>query len=441
MTSAKALDPQLESWIEVKPDCDFPIQNLPYGVVSRKGEAARIAVAIGESVLDLRALARGGLLASAAYESIELFSQPKLNAFLAAGSVAWTAVRRRIIELLRKECAELRDNADLRREAVLPRAEVELQLPFAVADYVDFYSSLEHATNMGKILRPGGEALMPNWRYLPIGYHGRASTIVLGGTSVVRPQGQTKPPGAQAPRFGPTAMLDIELEVGFVTGPGNDHGQPISTAAARKHIFGLVLVNDWSARDIQGWEYQPLGPFLGKSFATSISPWVVTLDALEPFRVEGPLQEPPPLQYLQVPGAWNYDINLEVSLESACMRKTGETPQVICRTNFNHMYWNMAQQLAHMSSNGTKVRPGDLYASGTISGSAPDSFGSLMELTWRGTKPMKLHSGEERRFLEDGDRITLRGWCERDGARRIGFGELSGEILPPLDAPFGPTQA
>lgn len=430
MISRVIIDPSLESWIPVAPHSDFPIQNLPYGVFHRPGEDARIGVAIGESVLDLAVCARAELFASQVDDAVELFSLPDLNGFLSAGPTTWRKVRTRIADLLQTESAELRDAVELRRRAIVPREEVRLELPFSVADYVDFYSSLEHATNMGKILRPGGEALTPNWRHLPIGYHGRASTVVIHGTDIVRPLGQSKPPDTVMPRFGATTMLDIELEIGFVTGSHNRLGEPIPTSAARQHIFGLVLVNDWSARDIQAWEYQPLGPFLGKSFATSISPWLVTLDALEPFRVAGPQQEPPVLDYLKVGDDWNYDVNLQVMLETQTMRHGGELPALICTTNFKEMYWNMAQQLAHMTSNGTVVRPGDLYASGTISGATPDSFGSLMELTWRGSKPIVLPSGEERRFLQDGDRVTLRGWCERPGARRIGFGEVMGTVVP-----------
>jgi fumarylacetoacetase len=289
---------------------------------------------------------------------------------------------------------------------------------------------MEHATNLGKILRPDSEPLLPNWRWIPIGYHGRSSTIVVDGTPIVRPSGQRKAPNESAPIFGPSRLLDIELEVGFVTGPGNRMGEPIAIETARDHIFGLVLVNDWSARDIQAWEYQPLGPFLGKSFATSISPWVVPLDALEPYRVSGPAQDPQPLPYLRTAEAWNYDVQLFVELETPSMRAQGIAAEVISRSNFKYMYWNMAQQLAHATINGTAVRPGDLYASGTISGPEPGSYGSLIELTWRGAKPLKLRTGEERKFLEDGDTVTLRAVCEAASKPRIGFGSVSGTILP-----------
>jgi len=332
------------------------------------------------------------------------------------------------MQLLERENTEIRDRR-LER-VVLERSAATMRLPFQVGDYVDFYSSLEHATNLGKILRPGGEPLLPNWRWLPIGYHGRSSTIVVDGTPVVRPHGQSKATEADRPTFGPTSSLDIELEVGFVTGPGNRMGEPIATAHAREHIFGLVLVNDWSARDIQAWEYQPLGPFLAKSFATSVSPWVVTLDALEPYRVAGPAQEPAPLEYLQAQDAWNYDISLEVQIQSERMLAERISAMTVARSNFKDMYWSMAQQLAHATVNGTAVRPGDLYASGTISGSGPESAGSLIELTWRGAKPLSLPTGEKRAFLEDGDTVTLRGHCERPGFPRIGFGKVSGTVLP-----------
>jgi fumarylacetoacetase len=283
---------------------------------------------------------------------------------------------------------------------------------------------------MGKMLRPGAEPLLPNWRYIPIGYHGRSSTVVIDGTPVIRPCGQSKPPDAAQPSYGPSRSLDIELEMGFVTGPPTEYGSAMPIRDARDHIFGLVIVNDWSARDIQGWEYQPLGPYLGKSFATSISPWVVTLDALEPYRVPGPAQEPEPFPYLRTPEHWNYDIKLEVLLQTEKMRAQNIAPAPVAASNYKYMYWNMAQQLAHAASNGTSIRPGDLYASGTISGPDEGSYGSLMELTWRGAKPLRLPSGEERGFLSDGDTVTLRAWCEREGLPRIGFGSVSGTVLP-----------
>ncbi len=414
------------SWVELAPGSDFPLENLPYGVFRSAHGEPHIGVAIGERIFDLHQAAQAGLFDGLVSRAV--LQAPTLNLLLAAGRAVWTVLRERIRSLL-TEGTQALDGID--RDALLAsRTHAQMLLPFAAGDYVDFYSSLEHATNLGKIFRPGGEPLMPNWRWIPIGYHGRSSTIIVDGTPVVRPKGQRKPPDAPEPSFGPSRMLDIELEVGFITGPGNTMGHAIPVEAARDHIFGLVLVNDWSARDIQAWEYQPLGPFLGKSFATSVSPWVVTLDALEPYRVNGPKQEPQPLPYLRTSESWNYDVMLLVELQTQKMRESGIDAEIISRSNFKYMYWNMAQQLAHATVNGTAVRPGDLYASGTISGPTPESYGSFIELTWRGTKPLRLQSGEERAFLEDGDAVTLRGVCEAPGKPRIGFGSVSAEILP-----------
>jgi fumarylacetoacetase len=417
---------QRASWVPVAPESDFPLENLPFGVFSTQTRSPRIGVAIGNCIFDLHAAASAGL-----FEGIvarDVLTAADLNALLACGAATWTEVRARLMDLLSDATNALGPGG--RDSLLTAQAEARMYLPFRVGDYVDFYSSIEHATNMGRIFRPDTEPLLPNWRWIPIAYHGRSSTIVVDGTPIVRPQGQRKAPDAAQPVFGPTRMLDIELETGFVTGPGNRMGTPIAVDSARSHIFGIVLVNDWSARDIQAWEYQPLGPFLGKSFATSISPWIVTLDALEPYRVQGPRQEPQPLPYLRSAQAWNYDVQLTVELQTQAMRERGIEPAIISRSNFKYMYWNMAQQLAHAAVNGTAVRPGDLYASGTISGSEPGSYGSLMELTWRGTKPLRLPSGEERAFLEDGDTVTLRGFCEGPGKPRIGFGKVSGTIVP-----------
>lgn len=414
------------SWVPVAPGSDFPLENLPYGVFAGPRGAPHIGVAIGDAIFDLHAASQAGLFEGVIAQAV--LQAPTLNPLLAAGRGAWTALRERVRALL-LHGTQAFDGID-RDAFFVRRANATLFLPFAPGDYVDFYSSLEHATNLGKIFRPDGDPLMPNWRWIPIGYHGRSSTVVVDGTPVVRPSGQRKAPSDAAPTFGPSRLLDIELEVGFLTGPGNRMGHPIPIDAARDHIFGLVLVNDWSARDIQAWEYQPLGPFLGKSFATSVSPWVVTLDALEPYRVSGPAQEPQPLPYLRTSQAWNYDIALFVDLQTQAMRERGIAAETISRSNFKYMYWNMAQQLAHATVNGTAVRPGDLYASGTISGPTPDSYGSFIEMTWRGTRPLHLASGEERSFLEDGDTVTLRGVCEAPGKPRIGFGGVSGTILP-----------
>jgi fumarylacetoacetase len=399
------------SWVDVPEGSDFPLDNLPYGAFRPHDGDTHLGVAIGDSILDLHAVAEFG-----AFDEIgarAAFAEPTLNAFLRLGRATWRAVRERLQALLAKDGdPALRDLP--RARFFVERGGVEMAMSLEVADYVDFYSSEQHARNLGSIFRPDAEPLLPNWKWMPIGYHGRAGTIVVSGTPILRPDGQRKPPDAPAPSFGPSAMLDIELELGFITGS--------------EEIFGLVLVNDWSARDIQAWEYQPLGPFLGKSFATTISPWVVTLDALAPFRVAPPSQEPPPLPYLRFENDTGYDVCLTIELRSARMREGDMAPVRISATNARELYWTMAQQLAHVRSNGTRIRPGDLFASGTISGAEAGSYGSFIELTWRGTKPLTLPTGEKRAFLEDGDEVTLRGWCERDGLR-LGFGECTGNIV------------
>jgi fumarylacetoacetase len=421
-------DPSLASWIDVPRGSDFPIQNLPYGAFRRGGDpAARLGVAIGERIVDLSLLARGGLLDEALPGAADVLGGSSLNALLMRGRPAWQALRRRVCGLLAAGNRELLD-AQIAERALVPMRDAQLVLALDVGDYVDFYSSREHASNLGKMLRPGGDPLLPNWRWLPVGYHGRASSVVVSGTPVDRPSGQSKPAEAEAPAFGPTRMLDFELEIAFVTGAGPALGTPIGIERASEHIFGIALLNDWSARDLQAWEYQPLGPFLSKSFATSLAPWIVTLDALEPFRVAGPVQEPAPLPHLAQAEPGNYDIALAVELQTASMRATKVSPQTIARTNFRAMYWSVAQQLAHLTSNGARVRPGDLCASGTISGSDPASYGSLIELTWRGTRPLALADGSTRTFLEDGDTVTLRGSCDRRGAVHIGLGDVTGTI-------------
>jgi fumarylacetoacetase len=380
----------------------FGLDNLPYGAVARPGEEAQLTVRVGDRALLLAPLEEAAGLPAGTLRG------PVLNPLLALGRPAWSALRAAVRELLER---------DPERGEFVPLAEVEPRLPLAIGDYVDFYSSIEHATNLGRMFRPDAEPLLPNWRHLPVGYHGRASSVVVSGTPVRRPRGQLPPaePGG-APAFGPSRRLDIELELGFVTGPGNALGTSIAAADAADHVFGFVLVNDWSARDIQRWEYQPLGPFLGKSFATSVSPWVVPFEALEPFRVPEPAQDPAPLEYLRLDGDWALDIALEVELNGT----------VVSRVNARGLYWTFPQQLAHATVNGTNVRPGDLYASGTISGSEPGSYGSLIELTWGGRDPLRLADGSERTFLEDGDTVVLRGTC----GDRVSFGEVRGTILP-----------
>lgn len=409
------------TWLPIPPNSPFPLHNLPYGVF-RRDNAKHAGVAIGDHVLDLTVLEAERLL-----PTTTAFVEGDLNPFLAQGKPTWSATRATIRHLL-TDAPTLRDSPDLQAKALLRQADVRMLLPARIGDYTDFYSSREHAHNVGTMLRGPDNALMPNWLHLPVAYHGRASSVVISGTDVRRPCGQSKPDSATSPLFGPSRSLDFELEMAAFVGPGNALGTPISIANAEDHVLGLVLLNDWSARDVQAWEYQPLGPFLAKNFATSISPWVVPLEALEPFRCPGPKQDPEPLPYLRQQGSTTFDIHLQVTLQSAKMTE----PQVICKSNFKHLYWSLRQQLAHHTVNGCAMRPGDLIASGTISGPTPDSYGSMLELTWRGTKPLTLTSGETRRFLEDGDLVTMTAWCEGDGYR-IGFGSVTGVVLPACD--------
>jgi fumarylacetoacetase len=419
-------DPGLHSWVSVPADSPFPIQNLPYGVFRRgPGEGPHVGVAIGAEVLDLTVLSAEGVFRDWDLTGDRPFEAPDLNEFLAQGRPVWQAARSALSLLLSTDEPLLRDNAWLRERALVPQASLEMLLPVRVGDYTDFYSSREHASNVGAMFRGPDKALLANWLHLPVGYHGRASSVVVSGTDVRRPCGQYKPEGADAPVFGPTRSLDFELEVAAVVGPGNRLGEPIPIDQAEEHVFGLVLLNDWSARDIQAWEYVPLGPFLGKSFATSISPWIVPLEALEPFRCAGPTQEPVPLPYLSQPGPGAFDIRLEVWLGGEGMAEAHR----VCQSNFRYLYWSLAQQVAHHTVNGCNLQPGDLLASGTVSGPAADSYGSLLELAWRGTKPLTLPDGSRRAFLEDGDRVTMTAWCQGPGYR-VGFGEVSGLVLP-----------
>ncbi|MBL0126356.1 MAG: fumarylacetoacetase [Flavobacteriales bacterium] len=418
-----ANDPTLRSWVPVPHHSDFPIQNLPFGICSTADRGPRPCTRIGEMVVDLAELADYGFLDHMGIERTALKSAT-LNAMLKSGKEGIRRLRGRLSELLRTENAELKDNATLRERALVPIGSVTMHLPVQIGDYTDFYSSRQHAYNVGCMFRDPANALMPNWLHLPVGYHGRASSIVVSGTPIRRPMGQYKPSPEAAPEFGASRQLDLELEVGFITFDGNELGERITTAEAEDRIFGSVLFNDWSARDIQAWEYVPLGPFLGKNFGSSMSAWVVTLDALEPFRIPSPVQEPAVLPYLQQSGEHHFDIQLEAGITPANGKET-----VICNTNFKNMYWSMAQQLAHHTVNGCNVRAGDLMASGTISGDTPESYGSLLELAWKGTKPMKLADGTERKFILDGDSVVIRGHCEKDGVR-IGFGAVEGTILP-----------
>jgi fumarylacetoacetase len=417
----------MKSFIDVAPDSHFPIQNLPFGIFKPAQGEARVGVAIGEFVLDLSVLEELGHFRSTEFQGRAVFSEGALNAFLALGRPAWRKAREVIQHLLSSETATLRDDGALRARAFHARKEVTMQLPARIGDYTDFYSSYHHAHNVGTMLRGPENALMPNWKWLPVAYHGRASSIVVSGTDVRRPHGQTKPADAPAPMFGPSRSFDYELETAFLVGPGNAQGSSIPVDQATDHIFGFVLMNDWSARDIQAWEYQPLGPFLAKNFCTSISPWVVTLDALEPFRKPLPPQDPEPLPYLRAANDFTYDIQLEAHLQTKAMAP----PHIITRTNFQNLYWSVAQQLAHHTVNGCNLQPGDLLASGTISGPTEESRGCMLELTWRGANPLTMANGETRKWLEDGDELTITGWAQGDGYR-IGFGEVTGRVLPVL---------
>ncbi|PJO21033.1 fumarylacetoacetase [Burkholderia glumae AU6208] len=434
MTPVTDLDatrsPALRSWLDSANHaaCYFPIQNLPFGIFGTAGRAApRAGVALGESIADLAALAEAGLLAVPGADARELFAQPTLNAFIALGREAWRAVRVQLSALFARDNARLRDDAALREAVLVPQAGATLHLPVEIPGYTDFYSSKEHATNVGMMFRDPKHALLPNWSEMPIGYNGRASSVVVSGTPVRRPRGQLKLPERERPVFGASRRLDLELETGFIVGRGNALGEPIACEAAEAHIFGMVLLNDWSARDIQQWEYVPLGPFNAKGFATTISPWIVTLDALEPFRVAQPKQDPLPLPYLRHAGAHGFDIELEATLQPHGAAEA----TTLTRTSFRHMYWTMAQQLAHHTVSGCNTRVGDLMGSGTVSGPGKGACGSLLELTWGGKEPIALAGGGTRTFIEDGDTLTLRGHCRGDGYR-IGFGSCVGTILPAL---------
>ncbi len=434
-TRAAAVGPALRSWVQSAcvPGGDFPIQNLPFGVFRRgPRDPARIGTAIGDRVLDVAACVEARIVEGISPETACALSAPSLNAFLAQGPASWSAARKALTGLLAADSATLRDDAALRSRCLIAAADAELLLPATIGDYSDFYASIHHATNVGSMFRPD-QPLFPNYRHLPIGYHGRASSIIPSGMPVRRPQGQTKADTAELPAFGPSRLLDYELELGFFVGPGNDLGRRITMDEARDHVFGMVIVNDWSARDVQKWEYQPLGPFLAKNFATTISPWVVTMEALQPFRRPGPPRgagEPPMLDYLKPVRDGAYDITVEVLLSSQIMRDKGQEPILVSRGTFADMYWTIEQMLVHHTSTGCNLRPGDLLATGTISGPAEDSRGCLLERTWRGRDPLQLPDGTTRTFLADGDEVTMRAWCERPGHPRIGFGDCRGVILP-----------
>jgi fumarylacetoacetase len=408
----------MNNWLDVPDHHDFSIYNLPYGICSTPDTRPRAGMAFGDHVIDLTAMAEKGWLDGTG-TSLESLEKDTLNDYIRQGKKITNAVRKRVQHLLSDENSPLKGHMDV----LIPKSEVTMHMPVRIGDYTDFYSSIEHATNVGKMFRDPDNALLPNWKHIPVGYHGRASSIILSGQEIIRPKGQTKP-AEGPPVFGPSKRLDFELEMAFIVGSDTQLGDSISVSEAEEHIFGMVLFNDWSARDIQKWEYVPLGPFLAKNFASTISPWIVTLEALDQFRVAGPKQDPPVLPYLQYEGAKNFDIQLEVGLAPE-----GDETTIISRSNFQYMYWNMAQQLAHHTVNGCDVHVGDMMASGTISGPTEDSFGSMLELAWAGSKPLKLKNGASRKFIEDGDTVSMKGYCEKDGIR-VGFGELYTKVLP-----------
>ncbi|MCE7991577.1 MAG: fumarylacetoacetase [Roseivirga sp.] len=421
--TTKANNPALRSWVEIPQNSDFPIQNLPFGIFKTEYMDAGAGVAIGEHVLDLTYLYENGFLDGLGLPA-GVFNQKYLNDFMELGKKSTRAVRERLSELLSVDNDELSGNKAARELALIPMAEVEMLMPVRVPNYTDFYSSEQHAYNVGCMFRDPENALMPNWKHIPVGYHGRASSIVVSGTDFHRPKGQTKADDATMPSFGPCRLLDFELEMAFITCKENGLGESVSIDKAGDYIFGFVLLNDWSARDIQKWEYVPLGPFLAKSFASHVSPWIVTMDALEPFRVAGPNQDPEVLDYLKTDGDFHYDLDLQVGIQPADSEET-----VVCNSNFKHMYWNVQQQVAHHTVNGCNLQVGDMYGSGTISGPTPEAYGSMLELAWRGTKPLTLNDGSERKFIMDGDTVIMRGHAEKDGVR-IGFGEVKATVLP-----------
>lgn len=427
-------DPTLRSWLASANQLgtDFPIQNLPFAVFRHRGsdESFRGGVAIGDCVLDLAALSNQGLLSGDAASAAKAASASTLNAFMAMGTAAWSALRLALSRALREGASQ----QDALQACLVPMADVEYALPAHIGDYTDFYTSIHHATNVGKLFRPDNP-LLPNYKWIPIGYHGRASSIVVSGHSFRRPQGQLMPPGAEQPVLGPSKRLDMELELGIFIGHGNAMGEAIAITEAEQHVFGICLLNDWSARDIQGWEYQPLGPFLAKNFATTISPWIVTLEALAPYRIAftRPEGDPQPLPYLDSAhnrSAGAIDIRLDVTLQTRKMRDAGQLGHKLCETSYRHAYWTLAQLVAHHTVNGCNLKPGDLFGSGTLSGPTPDQAGALIELTEGGKQPIALPNGEQRTFLEDGDAVTFRGWCQAEGKARIGFGACVGTVLP-----------
>ncbi|PKP50909.1 MAG: fumarylacetoacetase [Bacteroidetes bacterium HGW-Bacteroidetes-1] len=412
----------MKTWIQVPENNDFPIQNIPFGIIAYD-QFISPATRIGNTVIDLSILADFGYFDALDLEDLSVFYQPVLNDFISLGKNKTNAIRTYLQNLFSLNCDDLKDNAEVCSLALKDVDSVLMMMPVAVGDYTDFYSSIEHATNVGTMFRDPGNALLPNWRHLPVGYHGRSSSIVVSGTSVYRPKGQTRPDENQPPIFGPSKQVDFELEMAFITNGKTKLGASIDVNKAEDFIFGLIIFNDLSARDLQKWEYVPLGPFLSKSFGSVVSPWIVTLEALEPFRVKGPLQEPQPLPYLQNEGEKNLDIQLEVFI-----KPEKSESNLVCRSNFKYMYWNMAQQLAHQTVAGCNINTGDMYGSGTISGPTSDSYGSMLELSWKGTKPLILSDGSSRTFIQDNDTIVMKAFAKKDNLR-IGFGDCLTKIL------------
>ena len=418
-----ANDPNRSTWLDTPTNTDFPIQNIPFGVFLTREDIITIGTRIGDYAIDLGALHQLGYFDGIGLTD-DIFMQDSLNDFIADGRKTWRLVRNRISDIFLEGNSQLKNNTEHKNIVLFTLDEVEMQLPVDIGDYTDFYASKEHATNVGSLFRDPENALLPNWLRIPIGYHGRSSSIIPSGTPIHRPYGQTKPGDDGVPGFGPSKLVDFELEMAFITTDANHLGQRVPISEAEDYIFGLVLFNDWSARDIQAWEYVPLGPFLGKSFASTISPWIVTLDALEPFRTNGPVQEPTPLPYLQHGENKNFDIKLQVGIQP-----DGDEETIVANSNFKYMYWSMAQQLTHHTVNGCNVRSGDMMGSGTISGPTKPEYGSMLELSWRGQNPVLLKNGKERKFIQDNDTVIMRAHCEKDGLR-IGFGNCSGKILP-----------
>lgn len=426
MSTIAANNPALTSWVEVPQNSDFPIQNLPFGIVKTAQLTPRVASRIGDFAIDLKSLYVLGYLENLPFEHSD-FDCNTLNVLMKRGKKATRELRNRLSKLFDSNYKDLQKNQHHVEQVLIPIDQITMCMPVEIGDYTDFYSSREHATNVGTMFRDPANALLPNWLWLPVGYHGRSSSIIISGEPVRRPKGQIKPNPEEPPIYAACRNLDFELEMAFITFDGKPMGERISTDEAEDFIFGMCLFNDWSARDMQTWEYVPLGPFLAKNFASSISPWIVTLDALQAFKVDGPEQSPEVLSYLEYNDQKSYDIQLEVYIQP---ENADETK--ICTSNFKYMYWNMAQQLAHHTVNGCNIRCGDLMGSGTISGPTPDSYGSMLELAWKGTKPLPMNDGTERKFIQDGDTVIMRGFSSKDGVR-VGFGEVSGKILPAVD--------